>query len=216
MSSTNRSLPLFPLNVVLFPGSLLPITVFEKRYKLMIQDCLNSDSKFGVVLIKSGSEVGEPAVPHLVGTVCKIIAVKYKDDGVINITVKGEERFSLIQTYQTKPYLSAQVETLDYLRLQDENPDYISMIQSKFLQYIRLMIGVEGGWIRNINLPSDQIDLACMIASTIQIKLSKKQFLLEQSNIGDLFAAELSLIDTENDRLRDKVALTLLSRFTVQ
>ena len=125
MSSTNRSLPLFPLNVVLFPGSLLPITVFEKRYKLMIQDCLNSDSKFGVVLIKSGSEVGAPAVPHLVGTVCKIIAAKYKDDGVIHITVKGEERFSLIQTYQTKPYLSAQVETLDYLRLQDENPDYI-------------------------------------------------------------------------------------------
>ena len=216
MSSTNRSLSLFPLNVVLFPGSLLPITVFEERYKLMLQDCLNSGSKFGVVLIKSGSEVGEPAVPHLVGTVCKIIAIEYKDDGVINITVKGEERFSLIQTYQTKPYLNAEVETLDYLEFQDENPEYISMIQCKFLQYIRLMIGVEGGWIQNINLPSDQIDLACMIASTIQIKLSKKQSLLEHSNIGDLLADELSILDTENERLREKVALTLLSRFSVQ
>mgnify|MGYP000983242601 FL=1 len=216
MSSTNRSLSLFPLNVVLFPGSSLPITVFEERYKLMLQDCLNTGSKFGVVLIKSGSEVGEPAVPHLVGTVCKIIAVEYKDDGVINITVKGEERFSLIRLYQTKPYLNAEVETLDYLGFQDENPEYISMIQSKFLQYIRLMIGVDGGWIQNINLPSDQIGLACMIASTIQIKLSEKQSLLEHSNIGDLLADELSILDTENERLREKVALTLLSRFSVQ
>ena len=216
MSSTNRSLYLFPLNLVLFPGSLLPIRVFEERYKLMIQDCLNSDAKFGVVLIKSGSEVGEPAVPYLVGTVCKIIGLEYKDDGVINITVKGEERFNLIQTYQSKPYLSAHVQTLDYLGFPDENPDYISMIQYKFLQYIRLMMGIEGGWIQNINMPCGQVDLACMIASTIQIKLAEKQALLEQSNIGNLLATELSLLDTENDRLKDKVASTLLSRFSVQ
>ena len=216
MSCVKRLLPLFPLNVVLFPASLLPIRVFEERYKLMIQHCLDSDSEFGIVLIKSGVEVGEPAVPHLIGTVCRIIGIEYKNDGVINITVKGQERFRLIQTYQSKPYLTGEVEMLDYQGLIDENLNYISIIQDKFLQYIRLMIGIEGGWIKNINLPHDQVDLACLIASTIQIKLRDKQILLEESNIENLFDREFALLNTENDRLRDKVASTLLGRFSVQ
>ena len=65
MSPQQRSLPLFPLNVVLFPNAVIPLHVFEERYKLMAQRCLDSDSRFGVVLIKSGDEVGGPADPHL-------------------------------------------------------------------------------------------------------------------------------------------------------
>ena len=70
-----RWLPLFPLNTVLFPSEALPLQIFEERYKQMMQDCLDSDSKFGVVLIKSGSEVGEPAIPHSMGTVAHIVQV---------------------------------------------------------------------------------------------------------------------------------------------
>ena len=64
MLNHERRLPLFPLNVVLFPNSQMPIYVFEDRYKLMVQTCLDHDSLFGVVLIKSGLEVGEPAEPQ--------------------------------------------------------------------------------------------------------------------------------------------------------
>ena len=64
MPSAERILPLFPLNSVLFPGESIPLQIFEDRYKQMLKDCLNADSRFGIVLIKSGREVGSPAEPH--------------------------------------------------------------------------------------------------------------------------------------------------------
>ena len=54
MSFEERWLPLFPLNMVLFPGMSIPLNIFEERYKLMINSCLENDSKFGVILIKAG------------------------------------------------------------------------------------------------------------------------------------------------------------------
>ena len=57
-------LRLFPLNIILFPGMDLPLKIFEERYKLLIQECIEEDSPFGVVLIKDGLEVGGPARPH--------------------------------------------------------------------------------------------------------------------------------------------------------
>ena len=53
MSSLERTLPLFPLGIVLFPDAVLPLRIFEERYKLMVRRCLEADSEFGVVLIKS-------------------------------------------------------------------------------------------------------------------------------------------------------------------
>ena len=62
------SLPLFPLNTVLFPGGLLPLRVFEARYMDMTRECLKAEQPFGVCLIKDGKEVGTPANPEPVGT----------------------------------------------------------------------------------------------------------------------------------------------------
>ena len=61
-------MPLFPLNVVLFPGMVLPLHVFEPRYREMINHCIEEEKPFGVVLIDEGQEVGGPAAPRLVGT----------------------------------------------------------------------------------------------------------------------------------------------------
>ena len=68
-------LPLFPLNVVMFPNTSIPLQIFEDRYKQMLRDCLDGDSRFGVTLIKEGAEVGDPATPHSVGTVADIVHV---------------------------------------------------------------------------------------------------------------------------------------------
>ncbi|MDP6513158.1 MAG: LON peptidase substrate-binding domain-containing protein, partial [SAR202 cluster bacterium] len=73
MPSAERILPLFPLNSVLFPGASIPLQIFEDRYKQMLRDCLDADSRFGVVLIKSGREVGGSAEPHATGTVAQIV-----------------------------------------------------------------------------------------------------------------------------------------------
>jgi len=64
-------IPLFPLNTVLFPGSLLPLKIFEQRYLDMAAACLKDNAPFGICLIEKGSEVGDAALPHKVGTLAK-------------------------------------------------------------------------------------------------------------------------------------------------
>ncbi|MCH8222137.1 MAG: LON peptidase substrate-binding domain-containing protein [Chloroflexi bacterium] len=75
----SETLPIFPLNTVLFPGAPLPLRIFEPRYREMLKRCLDGDRRFGVALIKSGPEVGGPAEPHDVGTVARIERVR--DEG---------------------------------------------------------------------------------------------------------------------------------------
>ncbi len=70
-------LPLFPLNSVLFPGTTLPLHIFEERYKLMIGRCLESDSPFGVLLIRSGNELGQVAVLFVIGNTDLIVGVQH-------------------------------------------------------------------------------------------------------------------------------------------
>ena len=113
MALRQRQLPLFPLNVVLFPDALLPLHIFEERYKLMVQRCLDADSQFGVVLIKLGSDVGEPAEPYSVGTVAKIVQVQRLDDGRMLMNVSGQDRFRITEITQVRPYIEGQVEVLD-------------------------------------------------------------------------------------------------------
>ena len=103
-------LRLFPLNVVLFPNAILPLHVFEERYKIMIKHCLEDDSKFGIVLIKSGEEVGGDAEPFETGTVARVSSVRMLDEGQMSLTVVGEERFRIKSLSHSMPYLEGFVE----------------------------------------------------------------------------------------------------------
>src|ERR671938_1253163 len=97
MTESERVLPLFPLEqVVLFPGMSLPLRIFEERYKVMIGACQVTDQLFGVLLIRSGREVGEPAVPERVGCTARMLRVDRLPDGRMNILTIGEQRFRLL------------------------------------------------------------------------------------------------------------------------
>jgi hypothetical protein len=93
-----ESIPLFPLHTVLFPGGLLPLRIFEPRYLDMISRCLRTGSSFGVVLIRSGGEVGAPAVPHSIGTLADIVDWSSDPQGLLHIVARGGERFDIIET----------------------------------------------------------------------------------------------------------------------
>ena len=96
MTSGTRRLPLFPLHTVLFPGATIPLQVFEERYKKMMKVCLESDGRFGVVLIKDGQEVGGSAIPHNIGTIAKVLTVSESSMDRLHITAIGEERFQIL------------------------------------------------------------------------------------------------------------------------
>jgi Lon protease-like protein len=90
--------PLFPLNTVLFPGSVLPLKVFEQRYLDMAAACMKSGSPFGICLIDKGSEVGAAAEPHAVGTLATIANWEMEQLGILMITAHGGRRFRIIET----------------------------------------------------------------------------------------------------------------------
>ncbi len=116
--------PLFPLRTVLYPGGPLPLRVFEPRYLDMISGCLKSDSPFGVLLIRDGSETG-PATTYDVGTLARIVDWSQGSDGLLGITVIGEQRFHLISANRRPNGLNVgEIELLgpeDHFSLPDED-----------------------------------------------------------------------------------------------
>jgi Lon protease-like protein len=89
------SIALFPLNIVLFPGGPLPLRIFETRYVDMVRSCMRGDQRFGVVLIREGSEVGAAETVE-VGTMAKIIDFHQLSDGFLGLSCIGEERFRIL------------------------------------------------------------------------------------------------------------------------
>ena len=107
-------LPLFPLDLVLFPGTSLPLHIFEPRYREMISECLDRKKLFGVVRAK------EEGVAEI-GCTAEIITVAKKyPDGRMDIVTEGRERFEVMQVNQERSFLQAEV-----LYLRDE-PDQAS------------------------------------------------------------------------------------------
>jgi Lon protease-like protein len=88
-------LPLFPLHTVLFPGGPLPLRIFEARYLDMVSQCMQTDSGFGVCMIRHGREVGETASTENMGVVARIVDWHQRHDGLLGITAIGEQRFRI-------------------------------------------------------------------------------------------------------------------------
>lgn len=89
-------IPLFPLNAVLFPGGALPLRIFEPRYLDMVSECMKSDTGIGVVLIAEGLEAGAAAKPYEVGTLSTISYWHKRNDGMLGVTLTGEQRFRIL------------------------------------------------------------------------------------------------------------------------
>jgi len=97
-SRQTTDVPLFPLNTVLFPGGEVGLRVFEPRYLDMVRDCTRANSPFGVCLILSGTEVGEPATPAAIGTLAHIVDFSATPDGLLGIRAQGSRRFRLARS----------------------------------------------------------------------------------------------------------------------
>ncbi|WP_420473007.1 LON peptidase substrate-binding domain-containing protein [Noviherbaspirillum sp. ST9] len=98
MRATDSWLPLFPLKTVLFPDGVLPLKVFEARYIDMVRECMKDNVPFGVVLIKSGQEVGAAAEPEEVGCLAHITGWDMETLGVMMLRTQGGERFRIRET----------------------------------------------------------------------------------------------------------------------
>ena len=216
MSAEVRRLPLFPLNVILFPNGALPLHVFEERYKLMMQRCLEADSRFGVVLIRSGPEVGGPAVPHSVGTVALVTQLRRLDDGRMLLSVAGQQRFRIEEVTQLDPYLEAEVELMDREDGVSIPAGEMEALNDAITRHNRLMLGMRGGWVRRARIPRDPEDLSYYIGSMVLAGLREKQELLEEPSTARRLRAGLKLLEQGDAPLRERMAAEMSRRISRQ
>src|SRR5258708_10067393 len=109
-----ETMPLFPLGTVLFPGSLLPLRIFEVRYMDMAKACLKDGTPFGICLIREGEEVGAPAVPEPIGCVARIAECDMEELGILKVKAEGLERFRIVSSEVNRHGLIVgEVERLD-------------------------------------------------------------------------------------------------------
>lgn len=98
LAARRETLPIFPLNTVLFPDALLPLRIFEVRYMDMARACLRESSPFGVCLIREGQEVGAPAVPENIGCVARLEQPDMEELGILKVVAHGTERFRIVSS----------------------------------------------------------------------------------------------------------------------
>ena len=157
-------IPLFPLNLVLFPGMPLPLHIFEERYKAMIGDCMRYNTPFGVSLIRSGQEVGSPADPQPIGTTTRVLRSQMLEEGRLNIMTKGERRFEVIEITQREPHVAALVKLLDET-VGEGFTGISSELTEEFTRMMRSLISLGGGYTSQVDVPENPVELSYMIAA---------------------------------------------------
>ena len=194
------TLPLFPLNTVLFPGMPVYLHVFEERYLLMVRRCQDEDSPFGVVLIRRGQEAhGPPAEPYSVGCTARILKIEALEDGRMNLTAVGEERFRILSLDDDQPYRRGRISMLKIENLRAAMMGRRQALARLLVRYLRLLsrIGDIPIDIKDLQLPHDPLMLAYLAASLLQLPQQEKQPLLETSNAGDLLQQTERLLRRE-------------------
>ena len=176
-------LPLFPLDVVLLPGTPLPLHIFEPRYKEMIADCLERNEVFGVVRAKEGA-VAE------IGCTAEIVTVTKKyEDGRMDIVTQGRERFEVLHVSHERSFLQAEV-----LYLRDEagtpSPEEINRAMNLHSE-IMTLAGAEPEKASEI----DQQKLSFHLAGSLPLDLDFKQALLGMKSEPERLQAVISFFE---------------------
>jgi Lon protease-like protein len=180
----SQLLPLFPLDLVLLPGTPLPLHVFEPRYKEMISECLSGNEAFGIVRAKEGSMAE-------IGCTAEIVTVTKKyDDGRMDIVTEGRDRFEIMQVNHERSFLQAEV-----LYLKDEaemaSSDEINQA-AKLHGEIMALAGAEPENLSEI----DERQLSFHLAGSLPLDLDFKQALLGMKSEPERLRAIISFFET--------------------
>jgi Lon protease-like protein len=198
------TMPLFPLNTVLFPGMPLSLHIFEDRYKQMIGKCLETRQPFGVVLIEQGTEaLGPLAQPYAIGCTAQITQVQPLSQGRMNIVAVGQERFRITALNFDMPYLMGDVELMPIA-----NPDPASLVrQSRKLRpwlerYLQLLAQADNLQFDFQQLPAEPMSMVYLAAFLLQIAPEQKQELLSSETADQMVTQVLTTYRRETTLLR--------------
>ena len=203
---TERTIPMFPLSLVLFPEQILPLHIFEDRYRTMVEEIIDDDREFGVVLIERGSEVGGGDTRKSIGTLAEIIDSEKSNDGRWLLIAKGTKRIKTSRWLEDSPYPRAEVSFLD-------EEEFISCDAQEWLKIVTHMrrvlailaeLGDDVAPI-SINISEDPLLGSFQISSILPITPFDSQKLLEAASVDERCALLkrflVNIEETANSRL---------------
>ena len=200
-----ETLPLFPLDGVLFPEMLMPLHIFEPRYRMLVKRSLDRSEPFGIVL--SGS-TGEGGGPHQVGTAAEIVGHQPLPDGRSFIVVRGGRRFAIERIdADAAPYLVGRVRYLDEDE-GSESTDAAREAADLFSEYLHSILAAtdeprsEAPDVASMGAGSPR-EIAYRIAASLAIDSAERQRLLEAPSTAERLASELRLLERENALLKE-------------
>ena len=178
------TVPLFPLNAVVFPGVVTPLHIFEDRYRALVRELLQIESVFdrvfGILAIREGYEVGDHGMhsAHRIGTLVQLTEVDAYEDGRFDIEIIGRQRLRVLESDSSGPFLSGEVELLPDV----DEPDAVAEATaalSVFEVYRHRLSELRGGPVLAGEMPADPAYLSYALASTCLLTLPQRQALLE-------------------------------------
>lgn len=197
LDSFSGVIPLFPLStVVFFPNTLLPLHIFEPRYKRMVNDVINTDKIIGMALLKPGWEDNyyeNPEVFNVVG-MGRIVSSETFEDGRINIVLYGLKRVKIVEIIENLPYRLARVDIVNDLHGSDEE-SLRARIDELISKWNLLIEDTEKSHNIDINTMLPMESLTDALATLICSNVFEKQVLLEEPNVHK--RAEIIIRDLE-------------------
>jgi uncharacterized protein len=201
-------IPLFPLDVVLFPNMILPLHIFEERYKEMVQRCVRESLPFGVVLVREIAPGTNRVETFPVGCTARIARVERLPDGCMNIEVIGENRFRILDTHEQFPYRVGLTEPYPDSAADDSDAltaatDEAQTLLREFLVRSLELMGQEVG---EFELPRDPEQIAFAAACVLPLSNPNKQEILAERDAHARLTAVRQLLTRENGRLKEALA----------
>ncbi len=178
-------IPLFPLsNLVLFPNIVVPLHIFEDRYKLMVNECIDNNQVFGIVLLRTGEEESQETI-HRVGVTASIVEVERLTDGRMNILCEGEARFRVFRFIQEKPYWKGAVDLFQDTEGLRSTEGLYEQVAELYRKLAELGAALSGSSASELTLPDSAIDLSYMVSYVLDIDYEEKQRLLEMTSTAE-------------------------------
>ena len=190
------NIPLFPLNVVLMPGTPLPLHIFEERYKQMVNECLDSEAEFGMVL---ADEDGT----RQVGCTARIVKLVQRfEDGRMIILVEGSRRFKLNNIMSGNPYYMGEIEYIE-----DGPEEDVSPLAEECVALLERTVEAATEGSVDIEIEPPYRNLSFAIAGRIEFDLGTKQQILELTTEKERLTKVKELLTEAADKLeREKAA----------
>jgi Lon protease-like protein len=201
------TMPLFPLGTVLYPGLVLPLHIFEERYRQLVRDLLAGPEPrcFGVVAIRKGRETGIDGVAalHQIGCTATLHEVTPFEDGRYQLVTVGTQRFRLLALDQSQPYLQGEIDLLAE-ETGDEAAAALAAraVQQAFGDYLAALAAYRGTTITLPELPGEPVLLSYLVAATMIVDLADRQLLLAEPDAAARLAAERVMLTREIAMLR--------------